>query len=120
MSSWSDFGRQRAHAAGGIGDPGSRRRRPVQKSVTMRSHTSFKMIAQVHINYSHMKLRYMVVAQRMFISVKESQTEGHVCNLGHDSTKMGYELKVIMLIYLHKCSAVKARVLYGSQRQYDL
>jgi len=56
----------------------------------------------------------------MFISVQESQTEGHVCNLGHDSTKMGYELKVIMPIYLHKCSAEKARVLYGSQRQYDL
>ena len=62
MSAWSDFGRQRAHAAGGIGDPGSRRRRPVQKSVTMRSHILVKMIAQIYISYSHVKLRYMVVS----------------------------------------------------------
>jgi hypothetical protein len=62
----------------------------------------------------------MGVAWRMFISVRESQTQGHDCNLGHESIEMGYELKTIMPIYLQKCSAEKAKVLYGSQKQYDL
>ena len=62
----------------------------------------------------------MVVARRIFISVRESQTQGHDCNLGHESIEMGYELKIIMPIYLQKCSAEKAKVLYGSQRQYEL
>jgi hypothetical protein len=67
-----------------------------------------------------MKLRQMVEAQRMFVSVKESQTQGHDCNLGHKMAEMGYELKILMPINLHKCSAVKAKILHGSQRQYDL
>jgi len=56
----------------------------------------------------------------MFISVKESQTWGHDCKLGHENIEMSYELKVIMPIYLHKCSTEKAKVLYWSQRKYDL
>ena len=117
MSSCSDFGRQRAHAAGGIGEPGSRRRRPVQKSVTMRHCTPVQTIAQICINYSHIKLKQMVVAQRMLMSVKGSQTQDHDCNLGHESIERGYELKIIMPVYLNECcSAEKAEVLHGSQR----
>jgi hypothetical protein len=46
----------------------------------------------------------------MFNSVKESQTQGLDCVLGHDSTEMDYELKIIMPTYLHKWSAEKAKM----------
>ena len=66
----------------------------------MRSCIPVKMTAQICINYSHMKLRQMVVAQRSSISVNESQAEGHDCNLSHKSTEMGYELKIIVNLFV--------------------